>query len=87
MTHEKTTIVHHLDAEGLKCPLPVLRLQKKLEGLKPGEVVRVTATDENTALDIPAVCRADGHEVRHTGREGAVLIFEVVKGAGPSTAD
>jgi TusA-related sulfurtransferase len=34
-----------IDAIGLKCPLPVLRLQKRLAALAPGQVARLRASD------------------------------------------
>ena len=34
-----------LDVKGLNCPLPVLRANRVLRGLAPGEKLRVLATD------------------------------------------
>ena len=75
-----TTTCTVVNAEGLKCPLPVLRLQKALDDLAIGAMLQVRATDENTATDIPAVCRAEGHIVHGTRREDDVLIFDIEKG-------
>ena len=42
-----------IDARGLRCPLPVLKLEKKLEGLATGSTLTVLATDPMAAIDIP----------------------------------
>lgn len=68
-----------IDARGLKCPLPVLKLEKKLDGLARGSVLRVLATDPMAAIDIPLYCRQRGH-LCETSSEGEVLRFEIVAG-------
>ncbi|HVG48478.1 MAG TPA: sulfurtransferase TusA family protein [Rubellimicrobium sp.] len=55
-----------VDARGLICPLPVLRARKVLMGMRPGEVLRVLATDPMAAIDLPHFCAEAGHE--HLGQ-------------------
>ena len=50
-----------LDTRGLKCPLPVLRARKAMQGVAPGAVLRVLATDPGTVRDFEAFCAATGH--------------------------
>jgi len=52
-----------IDALGLLCPLPVLRLRKRLAGLAPGARVVILADDPVAAIDIPHFCAEAGHEV------------------------
>ncbi len=40
-----------LDARGLKCPLPVVNTGRKLNELKPGDVLKVYCTDRGSFLD------------------------------------
>ena len=68
-----------IDARGLKCPLPVLKLEKMLDGLPKGEAVTVLATDPMAAIDIPLDCRQRGHTCAATS-EGDVLRFDIVAG-------
>ena len=42
-----------LDARGLLCPLPVLRLRKFLSNAAPGTRVALIATDAMAAIDVP----------------------------------
>ena len=52
-----------LDARGLLCPLPVIRVQDRVKHLASGEVLEVVATDPGTLHDIPAWCRVHGHRL------------------------
>ena len=52
-----------VDANGLLCPLPVIRTQDAVKGRQAGERVLVHATDPGTMHDIPAWCRVHGHEL------------------------
>lgn len=67
-----------IDARGLSCPLPVLRLNKTLRGLPPGAEVILLATDPAALRDVPAFCAAHEHAVRET-REQEYFRFRIRK--------
>ena len=67
-----------LDARGLKCPLPVLKTEKRLAQLKPGARITVLATDPIAKIDIPLFCTQNGHRCEMTV-EGDVMRFGIVK--------
>ena len=67
-----------LDARGLKCPLPVLKAEKRLAELAPGATIIVLATDPMAKIDIPLYCRQNGHAVT-LANEGEVMTFTIVK--------
>ena len=50
-----------LDARGLLCPLPVLRLRKLLLAMPEGGIVRLIATDRMAMVDVPHFCGQAGH--------------------------
>jgi len=50
-----------IDAEGLLCPLPVLRAAKLLRSMERGEVLRLRATDRVAVIDVPHFCSESGH--------------------------
>ncbi len=50
-----------IDARGLLCPLPVLRLRKLLLDHPPGARVRLWATDAMALVDVPHFCDSSGH--------------------------
>jgi tRNA 2-thiouridine synthesizing protein A len=52
-----------LDVQGLQCPLPVLRANRALRSLVPGEELHVLATDPAAPADFDAFCRTTGHSL------------------------
>jgi tRNA 2-thiouridine synthesizing protein A len=76
-----------VDATGLQCPLPVLRLQKALRAVAPGGQVTLLASDPMARIDVPHFCSQHGHHLDHQDSQagaapggGDLLIFEVIKG-------
>ena len=56
-----------VDARGLRCPLPVIRLAARAKELPAGTVVTLLATDPAARHDVPAWARLRGHT--STGEE------------------
>ncbi|MTH76727.1 sulfurtransferase TusA family protein [Paracoccus aestuariivivens] len=52
-----------IDARGLICPLPVLRLRKRLIALEAGSQVILLATDRAAVIDVPHFCHEAGHRL------------------------
>lgn len=52
-----------LDALGLLCPLPVLKIIKRMQDLATGDVIKVEADDPAALIDIPHFCTVKGHEL------------------------
>jgi tRNA 2-thiouridine synthesizing protein A len=69
-----------IDAIGLLCPLPVLRLRKRLLASAPGTVVTLLADDPAAAVDVPHFCAEGGHRLVSEDRDGAVRRFVVERG-------
>ena len=72
--------IETIDARGLKCPLPVLKTEKRLATLPAGAVLIVLATDPVAKIDIPLFCRQRGYPCAET-RDGDVLRFAITKGS------
>ena len=75
-----------VDARGLRCPLPVIRLAAAARDAAAGTVVTVLATDPAARHDVPAWCRMRGQELRtvtdEVDRDGSTYQrFVVVVGA------
>ncbi|KFI33044.1 hypothetical protein CG51_15930 [Haematobacter missouriensis] len=64
-----------LDARDLRCPLPVLRAQKRLAHLTPGKVLRLRATDPMSRIDIPHFCTETGHRLLESHESGEEITF------------
>ena len=52
-----------LDCRRLLCPMPVIRVQDKVESMQPGDELVAYCTDPGVLNDIPAWSRINGHEV------------------------
>ena len=66
-----------LDASGLLCPLPVIRVQDRIKRMASGDVLQVLATDPGTRHDIPAWCRVHGHRLLESARNGERFRFYI----------
>lgn len=81
MSHDDSRVDAELDTCGLLCPLPVLKARKRLQGMQTGQVLRMTADDPATRVDVPHFCTEQGHALleESDGAEGT-LVFRIAKG-------
>ncbi len=70
-----------VDATGLSCPWPVLKLQKALAELASGDEVELHATDPLARVDVPHFCQQSGHilkgEEDRTSGDQQLYVFTV----------
>jgi TusA-related sulfurtransferase len=53
----KIEVAATVDAAGLFCPMPVVKLKLELDNVKVGEVVELLADDPGVQEDLPAWCK------------------------------
>ena len=51
------------DLRGLNCPMPVLKIRKRLAETATGTILVAETTDALAVIDIPHFCREFGHEM------------------------
>ena len=51
-----------VDARGTLCPVPIIRGAERMRLMAAGQVLELLATDPAVLEDLPAWCRATGHE-------------------------
>ena len=68
-----------MNLRGLKCPLPALRVRKKLTGLQSGDLVVAECTDALAAIDIPNLLRQTGDTLESKSEADGVLTFRIRK--------
>ena len=93
-THAATSAVPHggtiktealqIDASGLQCPGPIMKLKKSIDGLAPGEQLREIATDPGFARDVESWCRMTGNRLVSLKKDGARTVAVVEKGSAPT---
>ena len=52
-----------LDARGLNCPMPVIRVRKMLQRMYPGQILQVRTTDPGSFKDMKSYCNQTGDEL------------------------
>jgi peroxiredoxin family protein/rhodanese-related sulfurtransferase/TusA-related sulfurtransferase len=71
-----------VDACGLQCPGPIMRLKQEMDRLAAGDVLTITASDPGFASDAPAWARATGHTVREITSSKGLVTAVIEKGGG-----
>ncbi|MDC7223173.1 MAG: FAD-dependent oxidoreductase [Spirochaetales bacterium] len=69
-----------VDACGLQCPGPVLKLKNEIDKLHPGEMLRETATDPGFAKDVYAWAKMTGNKVLSVEQKGPKVTALIQKG-------
>lgn len=80
-----------VDACGLQCPGPILKMKKTMDTLNPGESVEIIATDPGFSRDAEAWCRSTGNRLltKHSADGKTTVVIEkqdVVTRDQPATA-
>lgn len=69
-----------VDACGLQCPGPVLKLKQSIDQLAVGDAVRITASDPGFYKDVKAWANVTGNELVDLTQDGAEITAVVRKG-------
>lgn len=69
-----------VDACGLSCPGPILRLKKAIESVNEGQVLEITSTDPGFVRDAEAWCVSTGNTFLSKGSSKGVHVIRVRKG-------
>ncbi len=71
-----------LDAKGLMCPMPIVKLAKKMKEMPVGAVLELIADDVGSKEDVPAWCKRTGNELVGQKDEGGVYYYYIKKVQG-----
>jgi tRNA 2-thiouridine synthesizing protein A len=69
-----------LDAQGLACPMPIVKTKKAMNDMESGQVLEIHATDKGAKADLAAWSKSGGHELMESTEENGVLKFWIKKG-------
>jgi len=71
-----------VDASGLQCPGPIMRLKNEMDRLSDGDTLRITASDPGFAKDVPAWCNMTSNKLLDVSTQGKKIVALVQKGGG-----
>lgn len=69
-----------LDACGLQCPGPILKLYNKIKEIATGDIVTITATDFGFTSDVEAWASKTGNTLLSVEQEGNIITARIQKG-------
>ena len=69
-----------LDATGLLCPLPVLKLQKMIKSIKEKERITLITDDPAAVVDVPHFCNEQGHRLIKIIEQNGCDLFVIERG-------
>ena len=75
-----TTEIIRVDACGIQCPGPILKLKKSMENLQPGQRLEVSSTDAGFPRDAEAWCHTTGNRFVEKRSEGGKYYVLIEKG-------
>jgi len=70
-----------LDAQGMSCPMPVVKARLEMEKLGAGDVLQVIATDPGSVSDFDNWTKMSGHELLESKEHAGVYTYLIRKGA------
>lgn len=76
-----------LNAQGLSCPMPIVKTKKAMSELQEGQVMEVQATDPGSKADIQAWAKSTGHQYLGTIEEDKVLKHYLRKASEEETIE
>jgi tRNA 2-thiouridine synthesizing protein A len=68
-----------VDARGLQCPMPVIKVAQAIVSIQPGQTLEVIATDRGALSDIPAWAKDMGHALKEQFEQDDEFHFIVEK--------
>jgi tRNA 2-thiouridine synthesizing protein A len=68
-----------LDLSGLRCPMPLLKTKQALNKMKPGQTVKVKATDPGSERDFQVFAEQSGHLLLNMHQENGVFLYLLQK--------
>ena len=66
-----------LDCKGLMCPMPIVKLAKKMKELPVGKVVEMISDDVGSKEDVPAWCKRTNNELLEMKEEKGVFYYYI----------
>ena len=73
---KKTNLINLM---GLRCPLPVLKIAKKIKEINKGDIIKVKVDDPKAEKDINELKRQIKIKIKKKIRRNGFMLFEIEK--------
>jgi TusA-related sulfurtransferase len=71
--------IMELDARGLVCPMPIIKLSKVIKEMQAGDTLEVRADDPAFESDVTIWCEKLGHQLIEVSKVEKDLVARIVK--------
>lgn len=68
---------HHLDTSGLKCPMPIIKLQQFIRTLDHDAVIELKTTDPSAQKDVQSWCKVNRHKCLDITKQSDFLLIKI----------
>ena len=68
-----------IDLMGLRCPLPVLKIAKKIKEIRKGDIIKVKVDDPKAENDINELTKNIGIRIIEKKKEKKFIFFKIKK--------
>lgn len=79
--------IHYVDAKGLKCPGPIVKVDEAVKSVAVGEEVQVEATEKAFFSDVDVWCQRTGNELKSLTEKDGVIFATIVKRDAPQSLE
>jgi tRNA 2-thiouridine synthesizing protein A len=66
-----------LDVKGLGCPVPIIRANRAVKEMIPGDVLVVLATDPDAPRDFEIFCDTTGHNLLSCEKDDETFVIQL----------
>jgi NADPH-dependent 2,4-dienoyl-CoA reductase/sulfur reductase-like enzyme/TusA-related sulfurtransferase/rhodanese-related sulfurtransferase len=80
MGDAEISVDFEVNACGVPCPGPIMKLAKKIRVMDDGQVLKITASDVGFSRDIPSWCSKTGNQLVSLNSEKGIYIAVIRKG-------
>ena len=80
LTNNATSNIIEIDACGMQCPGPIMKLSENIRKINPGEIVEIKTTDPGFKNDIQAWCDSTGNTLVEVKEENKIIRAKIQKG-------
>lgn len=76
-----------VDARGMKCPGPIVKVGDAVRGASKGDIIEIDATEDSFISDISVWCERTGNILNDVSKNGEVIHAEIIKGVSSSRTE